>query len=87
MPAGLGGVTATICVSDVTVKLAAKAGPKFTAVAVLKPLPVIITAVPPAVLPELGLMLVIEGTGMAVKVNWSADHVFDVPLGVTTVMS
>lgn len=70
-----------------TVKLAAEAEPKFTVVAPVNPLPVMVTAVPPPVVPELALRLVMAGTGMAVNVNWSAEEVPDVPLGVTTVMS
>jgi hypothetical protein len=66
VPAALGAVTAVIMVSELIVKLAAAAGPKLTADAIVKPLPMIVTEVPPAVLPEVGLMLVTVGTGTAV---------------------
>jgi len=74
-------------VEETTVKLEAGAPPNVTAVAPVKLVPVIVTVVRPAVLPEVGLMAVMVGTVGALKVNWSAELVADVPLGVTTVMS
>ena len=52
----------------------------------MKPVPVMVTEVPPAVVPDVGEMLVNVGAG-AVKVYWSADEVADVPTDVVTVMS
>ncbi len=43
--------------------------PNFTAVAPVKPVPVTVTVVPPAVEPEVGLTPVTVGTGGGVKVN------------------
>ena len=60
VPAGL---TAVICVSLETVKLAAGVSPKDTWVAPVKPLPVIVTVVPPPADPLAGLMPVITGNG------------------------
>jgi hypothetical protein len=53
----------------------------------VKSVPVSVTPVPPAVLPEPGLTPVTAGTGAAVYVNWSAAAAGDVPLGVVTVTS
>jgi hypothetical protein len=52
---------AVICVALSTVKLDASVEPNFTAVALVKPVPVIVTLVPPSVGPELGLTLVTVG--------------------------
>ena len=52
MPAGL---VAVICVAELTVKLLAAAVPKSTAVASVKPVPVIVTDVPPVEGPDVGL--------------------------------
>lgn len=54
-------------VSLTTVKLVAAAPPKVTAVALVKPLPVMITAVPPAVMPDVGETLVNVGAADAGK--------------------
>ena len=53
-----------------TVNDAAAVAPKLTAVAPVKPVPVIVTEVPPAVGPLVGLTLVTVGA--ARNVNWSA---------------
>jgi hypothetical protein len=50
-----GGATALICVGPRTEKLVAGVPPKETALALLRFVPVIVTTVPPAVGPELGL--------------------------------
>ena len=58
MPAG---VTQVISVADTTVILVAETPPKVTVAPVANSVPVIVTAVPPAVLPVFGLMSVIVG--------------------------
>ena len=55
------GTRAVICVSESTVKLEAGTVPKLTSVAPVKPVPVIVTAVPTG--PDAGLNDVIVGTG------------------------
>ena len=73
-----------IWVSESTVNEAAVV-PKSTAVAVVKPVPVMVTEVPPAVGPELGAT---ETTvGPATNVNWSLALIGEVPPAVVTVMS
>jgi hypothetical protein len=59
VPAACGGLVAVICESELTVKIAGTAAPKLTLVAPVKPHPVITTAVPPEVGPELGTTLLI----------------------------
>ena len=54
-PAARLGETAVMLVALLTVKLAAAAGPKATAVAPVKLVPVIVTVVPPVVEPLAGL--------------------------------
>jgi hypothetical protein len=81
-----------ICVSESTVKLA---NPMWlvkltncsnkTAVVPVKPVPVIVIVLPPAVGPEAGEIPVISVPGR--KVNWSAGVTALVPSGVTTVTS
>jgi len=56
-PAACAGVVAVIWVALLTVKLEAAVPPKVTAVAPIKPVPVIITVVPPAIGPAAGAML------------------------------
>ena len=53
-------------VSFTTVKFVAAVVPKSTAVAPVKPVPVIVTDVPPAVEPLVGLMPVTVGAAAAV---------------------
>jgi hypothetical protein len=55
------GATALIHVAEVTVKLLAAAPPKATAVAPVKPVPLIVTVVPPAAGPPVGLSPVTVG--------------------------
>jgi len=81
-----GGLTATIWASLLTVKLAAGTRPNMTDVAKLRPLPVIVTDVPPAGAPLVGLMEVTAGRG-ATKVYTSADDVALVPPADVTVTS
>jgi hypothetical protein len=59
--------------------------PNLTAVALLRLVPVIVTLVPPASGPALGLTPVTVGA--ATYVNWSLDEVAEVPPGVVTVTS
>jgi hypothetical protein len=75
-----------ILVSLTTVKLVASFEPNFTAVAPVKPEPVMVTEVPPDVGPEAGEMAVTVGPA-AVYVNLSADVFAEVPPGVVTVTS
>ena len=95
MPAGVvtvtvtvpvpGGLVTVICVLESEVILPATP-PKVTPVAPARPVPVIDTVVPPAVLPLSGDMPVTAGRG-APKVYWSAAVSFDVPVGVVTMTS
>jgi len=80
---GAAGAVAVIEVSLLIV-YAADRVPKCTEVAPVKPVPVILTMVPPEYGPDVGEMLVITG---GTYVNWSADEVADVPSGVVTVIS
>jgi hypothetical protein len=57
---------AVIEVSELTVKLVAEMPPKVTALAPVNAVPVIVTDVPPAVLPLVGLTLVTDGDSAAV---------------------
>ena len=77
---------ATIAVSELTVKVAATP-PKYTAVAPVNPLPVIVTGVPPAVDPVLVLRPVTLGADAAEYVNRPAEVGGDDPLYVVTVTS
>ena len=54
VPATLGGEVAVIWVAESTGELVAGVAPKSTAVAPVKPVPVMVTVVPPAVGPEPG---------------------------------
>src|SRR5207249_6121964 len=74
-------------VSELTVKLAAAALPKLTALAPVKPLPMITAVVPPDCVPDVGVTSVTLGAAAAVTTKWSAATIADVPLGVTTRMS
>jgi hypothetical protein len=72
--AACAGETATMLVSEFTVTPDAATPPKVTAVAPVKPVPVIVTDVPPATGPDAGDTP--DTTGVEPNVNWSA--------GVTT---
>ena len=56
------GETAVMSVEETTVKLVAATAPKSTEVAPLKPVPVMVTVVPPAGGPEVGETAVMAGT-------------------------
>jgi hypothetical protein len=86
VPAGLAGLTAVIWVSLLNVKLVAGTVPNSTLLAPVKPVPVIVTDVPPVVDPSLGEMPATVG-GAYVYWNRSAELVADVPPGVVTVTS
>jgi hypothetical protein len=58
------GVIAVIEVAELTVKLLAATEPNFTDVAPLKSVPVMVTEVPPSVLPPVGEMELTVGAGM-----------------------
>jgi hypothetical protein len=62
----------------------AEFAPNATVLAFVNPVPVIVTEVPPATGPVLGLT--IDTVGAAMYVNWSAALVLLVPFGVVTVM-
>ncbi len=51
-----GGLTTVICVAETTSRLVAGVVPKSTSVAPVKPVPVIVTGVPPPNGPPTGLM-------------------------------
>ncbi len=61
------GETAVIEVSELKVKLAATP-PKYTTLAPVKPVPLTVTVVPPAVVPEVPVRLVTAGAKLAVTV-------------------
>ena len=63
------GWSAVIEVSLTTVTPVAAVVPKSTAVAPVKPVPVIVTEVPPAVGPVVGLRLVTAGAAGSVKIG------------------
>jgi hypothetical protein len=66
VPAGCGGDVAVIDVPEFTVKLAAGTLPNITEVAPVKLLPVMLTLIPPAVVPLLPVKLLIAGVLAAV---------------------
>lgn len=61
VPADPAGETAVIELSELTVKLTAAKPPKYTAVAPVKWLPLMVTVVPPAVDPDDGLIPITAG--------------------------
>src|SRR6266852_638029 len=62
-PAACAGVVAVICVALTTTTFVAAAPPNVTVAPVAKFVPVMVTAVPPAVGPLLGLTLLTVGAG------------------------
>jgi hypothetical protein len=58
------GDTAVICVEELTVNAVAVVPPNETAVAPLKPAPVIVTVVPPVAGPVVGEIELTVGAGM-----------------------
>jgi hypothetical protein len=79
------GLSAVIVVSLTTVTFVAAVVPKSTAVAPVKLVPVIVTRVPPAAGPLVGLSPVTAGAAATVYVNSSAAETADVPAGLVTV--
>jgi len=61
MPIEAIGLTAVIWVAELTVKVLAGIDPKSTAIAVVNPVPLIVTDVPPVAGPIMGLMPVTDG--------------------------
>ena len=76
VPAASAGDVAVIWVSEFIVKLVAAVLPKLTAVTSVKPEPVMVTDVPPAVVPAVGLTEVMIG---APKVYLEPAEVTEVP--------
>ena len=83
VPAASAGEVAVIWVSELMVKLVAAVLPKLTAVTLIKPEPVIVTDVPPAVVPAAGLTDVMTG---APKVYLEPADVVEVPAALVAVM-
>jgi hypothetical protein len=81
MPLPAAGEIAVMLLAEFTVKLVAGVPPNSTAVAPVKPVPVMVTEVPPAVVPLAGLRPVIAGAA-ALIVNVAPD---DVPPELVTV--
>jgi hypothetical protein len=65
VPLAWGGSVAEITVSESTVNALAELAPKETALAPVKPLPLMLTTVPPPVLPVVGLRAVTAGAAAA----------------------
>jgi hypothetical protein len=82
-----GGVTAVICVDELTVKLAASTPPNRMSLAPLKSVPVMTTVVPPAVLPELVPSPVMAGGLAALKVKRAELLGAELPAVVCTTTS
>ena len=61
-------------VEELTTRPVPATVPNFTTVAPVKPVPVTVTVVPPAVDPEEGPTPVTAGTGGATNMNWSAGR-------------
>ena len=85
-PAVPAGVTAVIEVASTTTTLVAATPPIVTLLAPLKLSPVIVIAVPPAVVPEVGETLAIVGAGIG-TMNVNAPVAVAVPPGVVTTTS
>jgi hypothetical protein len=66
-PGELAGLVVLIILSLTITTLVAEVFPKFTAFAPVKPVPVMITAVPPDVEPDTGVMPVIVGAGAVTR--------------------
>ena len=64
VPAVPAGLVALILVAELTVKLEAALLPKSTAVAPLRLVPLMVTTVPPVLVPEFGLMPLTTGAGL-----------------------
>ncbi len=79
------GEVAVIEVAPLMVTLVAAVEPNLTVDAAVKFVPVMVTDVPPAAGPEVGLIEVTVGTGVVVKVKMSAEEVAEVPVALVTV--
>src|SRR5262249_7944751 len=79
------GAVAEICVADSTVNDVAALGPKTTAVAPFRLVPVMVTTVPPFIGPLLGLTPFTAGA-VPTEVNWSLAVLAEIPAAVLTVM-
>src|SRR4051812_14117436 len=85
-PAACAGVFAVICVALTTTTLVAAEPPKVTVAPLLKPVPAIVTDVPPRVVPLGGVTEVtVTGGGAAVTVT-DADFVSEQPDLVTVAL-
>jgi hypothetical protein len=84
-PTDPAGERTTTSVDETTIGFGAETVPNLIAVAPVKSVPVIVTAVPPAGRPAAGLTAVIVGASW--YVNWSSTEVELVPSGVVTVTS
>src|SRR3989449_4977917 len=69
-PAGCAGVVALICVALTTLTPVAALPPTVTVAVASKLVPVMVMAVPPAVVPDVGVTAVTVGAGTR-YVNWS----------------
>jgi hypothetical protein len=85
VPAAWAGEVVVILVFETTLNDAAAVVPKWTDVAAMKLVPVIVTGTPPAIGPEVGETAVI--VGRPTKVKWSLGLVGDVPFELVTVTS
>jgi hypothetical protein len=88
VPAASGGAYAVIDVSELTVKLGALMPPNITPEAVVKPVPVMVTGLPPPEGPNDGLMALTVGTATsldAFAVNTAPENSEVVPLGAVPV--
>ena len=87
VPAACAGLVTVICVSltMVIAPVAFATVPNFVQFAMRKPVPVMVTVVPPVVGPATGEMPVT--VGVPSYVNLSADEVVDVPTELVTVTS
>jgi hypothetical protein len=81
------GEVAVIDVAEFTVTPVAALPPKATVSPEPKPVPVMVTAVPPAAGPVTGFTLLTVGATGAAYVNWSAELVALAPPGPVTVTS
>jgi hypothetical protein len=68
-PATLAGEVAVTVLSEPTVKAVAAVGPKYTSRVLIKPAPVMVTVVCPAIGPEVGVMELITGDGWKPKLS------------------
>ena len=69
VPAEPAGDVAVTVLSEITVKLVAAVVPKNTSRVLIKPAPVMVTIVPPAVGPDVGAMELMTGAGWKLKLS------------------